>query len=125
MFSAHPRTLSKEEYKVTPTPPVITLPPDEILVSGGLVQELTDWCLWNREPWEIIKIKRNPDGSFFGMFSDPEHGGTSHQGTIQEVALALHRSVAEPIIAIFEMKDATEKKILDVGFANYRITVTA
>ena len=90
------------------------LPPDVIVVQGGRVVSLREWCDWNGSHEIVLDARKEPSGGYSVFPYDPEHGGTTTQrgGTMFEAAeKALHPDVAKKLAELFDLENPTEKQI--------------
>jgi hypothetical protein len=101
-----------------------TLPRNTITVSGGRVQTLREWVLWNDEPWNTVCIERKSDNTFFASIGSPD-GGHSDQGTLQEVIAGLAPDIQQEYLLLFGLEDANETAIRTLGsFDRYVVHTT-
>lgn len=92
---------------------------DTITVVNGRVTELKHPILWNG----IVAgttITRNADGSFTCDAKDPEHGGWTRTGTLDEILEPFHPNIAAGYRQAFIMEDPTADN-LQAAFPAYRI----
>jgi hypothetical protein len=88
----------------------------------GKVVEVERWTLWNQVPWSTIRIVRNQDGTFRSDIGDPEHGGGTSRGTLEQVIAGLNLTVQDKYVRLFSLENADESKIKEAGFTGYKIT---
>lgn len=97
------------------------VPSDKIIIKKGKVQSIEQWTLWKLTPWRTMHIERRPKRRFFCSLGDPEHGGGSHEGTLLEALEGLHSNIQEPIMAAFDLKDATKESLKETGLRGYKL----
>jgi len=69
--------------------------------------------LWNLEPSITLNVQRTEKG-FSCYKGDPEHGGSSRQGTLEESLGGLHENFKKPIITLFDLENSTDEQIRDL-----------
>ncbi len=99
------------------------LPPNKIFVFAGRVQKVETWVLWGDQPHCTISIERNDDGSFTSHIGNPESGGATKQGTLEQVLAALHAEVAAQYMALFALDEPTEDALEAHGFERYDLEI--
>lgn len=98
---------------------------DEVVInSDGTVKSISEWTLWNKEPWETVRIVRQPDGSFLSHISDPEHGGGRRSGTLEAVLEPFHPDIAKQYQQLFAAVNPTRQQIRAFGFKRESLKIT-
>lgn len=97
--------------------------PDKVVIKGGKVISVEHWVNWNGQLWQTLLIERESDDTFFCCSSDPEHGGGSTRGRIDEVMewLSYHPKIAGPIHKALELKEATVAAVKAAGLDGYEV----
>lgn len=94
-------------------PPTPAYQPDQLtLAADGTVQRHVTTVNWNGQDWPTIDISREPDGTFVGHISDPEHGGGTARGTFEQATAGLHPDIAARYRRLF---DLCNPSAFDVG----------
>ena len=94
---------------------------DNVKVTDGRVVSVERWVRWNGVPSPTIVIQRLSDQVFSSQIGDPEHGGGSAKGTLQEVLAGLHPEIAAQYEMLFALREPTPESIAAAGFPNYAI----
>ncbi len=89
------------------------LPKDSVHLKDGRVQTLSEWTLWNLDPWETVRIEKQSDGSFICHVGDPEHGGGTSRGTLVEVLAWAHPTIRAKLVNIFALQGLTPESQVD------------
>lgn len=100
-----------------------TLPHDRIRVKNGQVVHISQFTLWNNEPWETMTIQRKAPDLFYMAMGEPEHGGGSTEGTLDEVLAGLHPNIAENIRLILTATNPDEHTLHQLWGSRNRLDV--
>lgn len=91
--------------------------PIQVLVSQGQVVSLAETVVWNGKMEIVLSAERNSDDTFRVFANDPEHGGKNPK-TADNIRDAAAKAVDIPtavrIVNLFEMRDVTESKIIEL-----------
>ncbi len=100
-------------------------PHNTILIVAGRVRRVQTWVTWSGKPFCTIDVALNSDSSYTSHIGDPEHGGCTKDGTLEEVLAALHAGVAASFLALFALEEPAEAAIAATGFSGYQINSLA
>ncbi len=100
------------------------LPDDEIVIAkNGQVKSISEWALWNLEPWETLKVGRQPNGSFYGAVSSPSSLAVS-ETTLEEVLCNMPGGIQKKYQRLFKSTHLTDDEIYALGFGPKRLKIT-
>ncbi|MBX4188125.1 MAG: hypothetical protein KW793_03245 [Candidatus Doudnabacteria bacterium] len=100
---------------------------NKVVIKDGKVVRVDVWCLWNRVPWMTIKIGQETDptrlteGEFYSHISDPEHGGGSMRGSLDQVLEGLHPRIKANYVALFGLNNPNQATIGQLGFLRHQV----
>src|SRR5581483_11152768 len=96
------------------------LPRNKVVIKGGKVIRVDEWCLWNGTPWMTVQISREGK-EFCSHIGDPEHGGGSAQGSLEEVLEPFHPDIRAKYLNLFGLKNPDETAINNLGLLGCEI----
>jgi hypothetical protein len=79
------------------------LPPDTLKIRDGKVWFLEEWTLWNQAPSNTLMIEKLGHDHYRCYAGEPEHGGGTKQGSLEEVLTGLHANFAAAYRYIFSL----------------------
>lgn len=100
------------------------LPPDTCVVCDGRIVEWTEYTLWNGEPFPTLVITRLDGDQCRATMGDPEHGGTTRDGNLEDLLLGLHENCYGQYLALFALMNADRFKVEKIAGERNQRSIT-